>query len=139
MNGHARDLLNALQVELGIGGQLVKVGDADGAVAPACQGFVNRHAAFDFVCAYGQDVDFFAVEFIARADFQFFEAIQDIEFGDAQASQTVDLCRAFEQRGIKPAAAAVAPSGGAAFCAHGAHVVARGAFFFPIQFGGKWA
>ena len=36
MNGHARDLLNALQVELGIGGQLVKVGDADGAVAPAC-------------------------------------------------------------------------------------------------------
>ena len=111
------------------------MGDTHGAVAPAGNGLINGLAALDVVRAHGQDVNQLAVQLIASTQQQLFEAIQHIQFGDAQASQTIDLRRAFEQRGIKPATATAAPGGHALFGAHGAHVITRCARHLPIQLG----
>ena len=62
---------------------------------------------FADVCVQGQQVDVAAVQFVAHAEFEFGQAVQHVELGDAQARQAIDLRAALEQGGVKPASARV--------------------------------
>ena len=139
MHGHAGHLGDAIQVITGRGGQFVHLGHAHGGLGPAGNHFVNRFAAGNFIRAHGQDVNRFAVQLVAGAQPQLFQAIEHVELGDAQARQTIDLRAALEQSRVKPAAAARTAGGHAFFSAHGGHVVTGCARGFPVEFGGEWA
>src|SRR3954468_9785227 len=91
--------------------QALVVLDADGALLPPRQLVVHRHAALELLRTDRQDVGELAVDRVAGADLHRLDAIEDIELGDANAGDAVQLDRALERRGVEPAGAP-RPTGG---------------------------
>src|SRR5690554_3785057 len=134
VDGHVADFGDALEVTAGVDGQLVVFRDASRGVAPARQFFEDRLGFGNGVGAIRQHVEEFTLVAVAHADAQGLQAVEHIEFGDAQAVYAVDGHRALHGRAVEPAAAARAARDGAEFLAH----FGQARTDVVVQFGGEW-
>ena len=75
VNGHTRYVLNALQIQARIDGQLVKLRHTHRTVCPTFNGLVNGCATCNVVSAHGQNVDHFTIKLVAGTKFQFFQTV----------------------------------------------------------------
>ena len=62
-------------------------------------------------------IKFFAVDHVPGADFELFHSIQDIQLGQGDPVNAVDLDRLADQNAVKPAATPGAAGGSAEFLA----------------------
>ena len=106
---------------------------------PTCDCFIDGFAARDIICANRQHIDHFAIQLVACANVKSINAIQHVQFGNTQACQAVNTCRAAQCGGIKPAAATFAFGDCANFFAFCGHLVASATFSFNIQLAWEWA
>ena len=79
MNGYARNMFNALQIQTRIDRQFVKLRHTNSAVCPAFNAFINGFTACNVIGAHGQNVNHFAVQLITCAKLQLMKAIEHVE------------------------------------------------------------
>src|SRR3984957_7286534 len=124
---HAADIFDRLRREVrpgaGVGGRLL----------PALDRLIDRLDAGLGALAGRQMVDFLAVQEIAGADLDGVKAVEDIELGQRQAVDAAGTHGLADQRGVEPAAAALASGVDAEFLAAAANLLAD----LIMQFGRK--
>src|SRR5690606_14683436 len=121
-------LLQALDICTGVGWQLTQLRCSQGRLAPAGHFLVDRRQLVVAV-SIGRSIlqQLAGSVLVSDANLDSFQPIQNIQLGQAQTGDTVDLCSTTQNHGIKPAAAAGTPRGGAKlvtlFCQTGTNVI----------------
>lgn len=122
--GHFRQFADAFHVLAGRFRQFF-IGLAVRNVAfPAGHFFVYRFDLFQYVKAGRVFFEQLALVFVARADLDRVEVVEDIQTGDSQVVEAVQHSRVFDDSRIEPAAAAGTARNGAEFMARVAEVFA---------------
>src|SRR6185295_10714705 len=100
---HFAYCLDALEVVTRRGRQLLEPAHAQSALRPARHFLVDRFAFGELLGPDRQYIQILAGYAVADPDLQRLHPVQHIELGYAQSGDPVDLYRALEGRGIKPA------------------------------------
>lgn len=113
-----------MEVVLGGLRKIVEVLDALGGGLPALERGVAGDDFGDAADVGGDFVGDVAVDFVAGADGNLGELVEDVELGDDEPLGGVDLVGIAEQRNVEPAAATLAPGDSAELIAATADVLA---------------
>src|SRR6202042_444494 len=101
----AYQFLDPANVFDGLGRQLRPRAGAGGFLLPAGDGLVDRLDARLGMLARRQIIDLLAVEPIADADLDLFEAVEDVELGQSEAANAAGAYGLAHQHRVEPAAA----------------------------------
>ncbi len=131
----AKVMFEAGDVVLGLGGQLVEVGDVVESVVPAGEGFVEGLGLGELQGVGGEPVCALALNVVVGADVEFVEGGEDIQKHEGGTGCAGDGDGVAQRDGVDPAAAARASRGGAVLVAAIADLCAGGI----VEFGGEWS
>ena len=73
---------------------------------PARQGFVDRFNTTQVLCDGGKRFTFFAIQFVADTNFDLFKRVEDVQLGERDGSEAVDLGGIAGGESVEPAATA---------------------------------
>ncbi len=132
---HTDQGLQPLEVAAGVRGQFLVPGDADAALLPTGQILVHGLGRCRMLGEQRRREHDGSVDPVAHANADDVEAVEHIEFGDAQRGAAVVHDRAPQRDRIEPAAAALPPGDRAEFTADPREVLAE----FVEQFGRETA
>src|SRR5580700_2103951 len=113
----AYQFLDPADVFDGLGRQFRPRSGAGGFLLPAGDGLVDRLDARLGMLACRQIIDLLAVEPIADADLDLFEAVEDVELGQSQAADAAGAYGLAYQHRVEPAATSRPPGDDAEFLA----------------------
>src|SRR5690606_9313781 len=118
VDGYITHFSNTLEVAARIDGQFVVFSDPGSGFRPARQLLEHRLGVHYGVCTVGQNFEEFATVAVTDTDLQSFQAVQDIELGDAQAVDAVNHHRALHGGAVEPTTSTRPAGNRAEFFAH---------------------